>query len=49
MKQPLARRITYAVAAPVLAFVFSLLVSSFVLALSGDSAIDAYRLMKRAG
>ena len=49
MSERLARRIAYAVAAPVLALVFSLLVSSFVLALSGDSAIDAYRQMWEFG
>jgi len=49
MRRDLLRRAGFAVAAPVLALVFSLAVSSFVLALSGDSAIDAYRLMWEFG
>jgi len=49
VNRDLLRRVAFAVAAPVLALAFSLAVSSFVLSLSGDSAIDAYRLMWEFG
>ena len=48
-KAPLLRRIALALAAPVLAAVFALLISSIVLALSGSSWIDTYREMLENG
>ncbi len=49
MKDVTLRKIVLATAAPVMAVVFALLVSSLVLELSGSNAIDTYEIMLRNG
>lgn len=49
MKDLTLRRIGLAAAAPIMAVVFALIVSSIVLELSGSSAFDTYEIMLRNG
>jgi ABC-type uncharacterized transport system permease subunit len=45
VKRPLGQRIAYAIAAPLTALIFSFAISTIVLEISGNSAIDAFHAM----